>query len=108
MLAQGKLRFLRTTIAGGVLFLVPVIVIVTILEKAFVLAHKIVAPIASHLPFQSIIGVAINKVLAITLLVGVCFLAGLLARTAMARRCVEWLETSLLSNIPGYEFMKGM
>jgi uncharacterized membrane protein len=35
-------------------------------------------------------------------------LAGCLARTAFAQRIVKWLETTVLSNLPGYEFFKGI
>jgi uncharacterized membrane protein len=37
-----------------------------------------------------------------------CFLAGLFSKTKPAKKLVDWLETSLLSNIPGYSFMKNL
>ena len=36
----------------------------------------------------------------------VCFLAGLLARAAFARRPVQAIETSVLAYLPGYEYLK--
>jgi uncharacterized membrane protein len=101
-------RFLRTTLAGGILFLVPVIVLFIIVEKALKVARQIVSPLAAHLPIQSVLGLETPKVLAIALLVLVCFLAGLVARARAAKRMVSWLETSFLTNLPGYEFLKGM
>ena len=44
--------------------------------------------------------------LAIALLVIFCFAAGLFARTALAQRGVHWLESAVLSNVPGYQFLK--
>jgi uncharacterized membrane protein len=35
-----------------------------------------------------------------------CFLAGLFARTVWAQRIVGELESSVLSKVPGYEYMK--
>jgi len=32
--------------------------------------------------------------------------AGIFARVAVARKITAWLETTLLSNLPGYEFLK--
>ncbi len=103
---KSLLRFVRTTLVGGILFLVPVIVVIMILGKALAVAHKIVAPLAAHIPIKSAIGLETPKLLAITLLVLFCFLAGFLARTVIAQKIINWLETTILSNVPGYEFIK--
>jgi uncharacterized membrane protein len=44
--------------------------------------------------------------LEILLIALVCFLAGLCARTRRALRIVSGLESSVLSKVPGYEYMK--
>jgi uncharacterized membrane protein len=105
---KSALKFLRTTLAGGILFLLPVVVVVIILGKALTIAGKIVAPLAAHLPVESAIGLDTPKLLAIALLVLFCFLAGFLARTALAQRAINWLETTVLANLPGYEFIKSI
>ena len=38
-------NFLKTTVLGGVLFLVPVVVLIAILEKALGVAKKVVVPL---------------------------------------------------------------
>ena len=102
------LKFLRTTLVGGILFLVPIVVLVIVLGKAMGLAHKIVDPLAEHLPVHSVIGLRTPVLLAIAIIVLFCFLAGVLARTALARKLVRNLETAVLANVPGYELFKGM
>jgi uncharacterized membrane protein len=102
------LGFVRTTLVGGILFLLPIIVVVVIVGKALGITNKVVAPLATHLPVSSSIGLATPKLLAIALLILFCFLAGSFARTAIARKMDNWLETALLSNVPGYEFVKSM
>ena len=102
------LQLLRTTLVGGILFLVPIIAVVIVLEKALELAHKLVAPLAKHLPGESVLGLRTPVLLAIALLVLFCFIAGLFARTALAQRSVHWLESSVLQNVPGYEFFKSV
>ena len=102
------LQFLRTTLVGGILFLVPIVVLVIVLGKALALAHKVVAPLAKRLPVESIIGLRTPMLLAVGVMVLFCFLAGFFARTALARKIVSRLETAVLSNVPGYEFLKGM
>jgi uncharacterized membrane protein len=102
------LQFLRTTLAGGVLFLVPIIVLIVILGKAGDIAHKLVDPLAARLLFESLIGLRTPVALVIGLIVLFCFLAGCFARTALAQRIVRTLETAVLSNVPGYEFFKSV
>jgi uncharacterized membrane protein len=100
------LKFIHTSLVGGILFLLPIIVLVIILGKALAIARKIVGPLANHLPMESTIGLDAPVILAIALLVFFCFLAGFFARTALAQKAITWLETTLLSNLPGYEFIK--
>ena len=38
------LNFLKSTVTGGLLFLIPVILVITIIGKAFDIAKKITAP----------------------------------------------------------------
>ncbi len=100
------LQFLRTTLVGGILFLVPLVVLVILLEKALALAHKFVQPLAEHLPVHSVIGLKTPMFLAIGVIVLFCFLAGFIARTSLAKKVVGGLEAGVLSNLPGYEFFK--
>ncbi|WP_341676696.1 DUF502 domain-containing protein [Niveibacterium sp. SC-1] len=103
-----KVSFIRTTVVGGVLFLAPLVVTLFVLEKAWHLAGKFVAPIVHHFPPKILGFIAVSDLLAVGILVLVCFIAGLIARTALAKRVVEAIEHGLLSNIPGYEFFKGL
>jgi uncharacterized membrane protein len=102
------LQFLRTTLVGGLLFLVPIVVLVIALGKALAVVHKIVDPLAEHLLVHSIIGLRTPMLLALGVIVAFCFLAGFFARTVLAQKLVRRLESSLLSNVPGYQLLKGM
>ena len=102
------LQFVRTTLVGGLLFLVPIVVLGIVLGKALGIARKIVEPLAAHLPVHSIIGLQTPLLLAVGGIVLLCFLAGFFARTLLARKIVNRLETAVLSNVPGYEFLKRM
>lgn len=98
------LQFLRTTVVGGVLFLVPLVVLSAIIGKALQVAHRVSDPLTTRLfPGASPPVLLTAAVLALVLF---SFLAGLLAVTPPARRAVGWLESALLSKIPGYTFLK--
>jgi uncharacterized membrane protein len=103
-----SLNVVKTTIVGGVLFLVPFAVVLLVLGKILKIATKIVMPLAELLPFHSLIGLKTPVGLGALLLLGICFAAGLLARTEASRKAVNWLETAVLSNLPGYSLMKGV
>ena len=47
-----------------------------------------------------------RTILAIVLIAILCFLAGLFARTRLAQRIVAELESSVLSKVPAYEYLK--
>jgi len=102
------LKFTRTSLVGGILFLLPIVIVAIIAGKALAIAGKIVGPLAAHLPVKSALGFDTPLLLAVGLLVLFCFLAGVLARIALARKGIVWLETTLLSNLPGYEFIKSV
>jgi uncharacterized membrane protein len=98
------LHFIRTTLVGGILFLVPIVVLIVILDKALEFAHRFSDPLAARFP---VLAVHTPILLATLLLVVVCFLLGLLARVGPAQMGVAWLEKTILSKLPGYAFLKG-
>jgi len=102
------LLFLKTTVIGGIVFLVPLVILGVIVGQAFAVARGILVPLMERLPAKSVGGIALISLLAVAILVLFCFLMGLVARTALARRGVGWLERTCLTPIPGYQFMKNM
>ena len=100
-------KFLKTTIIGGLLFLLPVVLVSIILGYAMQLAGKVAHPISKLLP-DAVIGMGGITVLAALVLVLVSFLAGLVARTAAGKRIMRQFENSIVSNIPQYQLVKSM
>ena len=99
--------FLKATIVGGLLFLLPVAVVLIVLGYAMRLAGRVVEPIAALLP-QTVIGAVVATVLAVLLLVLISFLAGLAARTNAGKRVRRFFENSMLGNLPQYQLVKSM
>jgi uncharacterized membrane protein len=102
------IRFIMTTIIGGLLFLVPVAFLAFILTKVFGFMIVIAEPMADWLPVETIGGIALANLIAIVAIILVCFLAGLVARNAMASGLVKTLESKVLMKIPGYTIIKGI
>ena len=99
---------IKTTLTGCVLFLLPLIVLILILGKAYHITMTVTAPLAGLIPVESLRGIVAARLLAAGAIVLFCFLAGLAWRLGPARGCIEWLECTLLSNIRGHEFVKGI
>ncbi len=104
-------EFLKTTIIGGVSFLLPVAVILFILSYALRLVKRVAEPISQsfHLDqFGSVGGVGAATVLSVVVLVLISFVGGVVARTAVGKRITQWSETSLLGRVPHYQLVKSM
>src|SRR5205085_5904096 len=99
--------FLRTTLTGGILFLLPVILLIIILGKAYDILHKLAAPLNKRMP-ELILGLDGSNLLTIFLVILVCFLGGLLFRSATVQRGISGLEENVLVYLPGYFMLKSI
>jgi uncharacterized membrane protein len=100
------LKLIRTTLIGGIIFLIPIAILIAVIGQGLKIAGVIAKPVAAVLPVSMIGGVAVAHVLAILLLLLICFGAGLLARVALARKAVGALEANVLSRLPAYALLK--
>jgi uncharacterized membrane protein len=105
---RGKVHFFKTTIIGGLLFLVPVGVLIIVLAKVVDLMLLVAEPMADLVPVDTIAGVALANVITAVILILICFVAGLIAQRTIIRTTVEGIEDKFLSKLPGYVLIKGM
>jgi uncharacterized membrane protein len=100
--------FFKNTVTGGLLFLVPIAVLIMVLAKITPIARKVTDPLAGYIPVESVVGLKIPVLLTALLILLTCFVAGLLANTGPAKRLVTGLEDTVLGRIPGYSLLKSM
>ena len=100
--------FLKATLVGGLMFLVPVVLVALVLRHALQFAGKIAQPIAAVLPVSHLGGVAIATIIAVAILLCIALLAGLLSRTGPGRRVTHWFEESILGGMPQYRMVKSL
>lgn len=98
----------RTIITGGVLFLLPLILILFLLSKALKVAERLAQPVVNMIGVRTIGGVALGTLVAIAAMVLVCFIAGLLARTRLGRATYTVLENSILGILPQWRMARGL
>ena len=104
-------EFFKTTIVGGVLFLLPLGLVLFILGYALRLATGVAQPISKALHLDrlgEVAGIGITTVVGVLLLVLVSFAAGIGARTSIGGRISGWFEDSLLRALPQYQMLKSM
>jgi uncharacterized membrane protein len=97
-------KFLKVTLVGGLLVVLPLWVSLLLLLKAINGALKLILPIAKLLP-QTIVH---EKVVALGLLLLICFLVGLITRTRSGQRVGHWISENILSRIPGFALVRGV
>ena len=101
-------RLIRTTLIGGVLFLIPLVFVVVVFGKAFQIMKVVGTPLGKLVPVESFAGFAIVEILTAFIMILSCLLAGMLARSPWGQRVNEKLDAVLLQMIPGYAWVKGI
>jgi uncharacterized membrane protein len=97
-------EFTKTTLIGGVLIILPIYVAVLLLAKAVKGLLALLAPVTAQIPAD----VEFRQVVAILLLVAVCFVVGLVVRTGPGLRAKNAFEQAVLEKLPGYTFVRGL
>jgi uncharacterized membrane protein len=97
-------EFTKTTLIGGLLVILPIYFTFILLAKGLAGIRAVVAPVTEQIPVQ----VDFRELIALLLIVFVCFLAGLIVRTGPGLRAKNALERKLLEKIPGYSLLRGL
>ncbi|MGB7158804.1 MAG: DUF502 domain-containing protein [Tepidisphaeraceae bacterium] len=96
--------FLKTTLIGGLLIVLPTWISVLLLVKALSMMAVFTRPVVATLPEQA----HHPRIAALLLLLLGCFLLGLLLRTALGRYVRRIVERHLLERLPGYGMIRGL
>ena len=99
-------RFLKTTVVGGLVVLVPVAVCAYMIGAVVKTVLTVSARISNLLHIQSLGGIAAVELVAVLVIVAVCFILGLLVQTTGGRAIGNWLEKRLFNLVPGYQMIK--
>ena len=102
------MNFIRTTILGGLVFLVPVVAFALVIDTVFQFMLAVAEPMADVFPIDFVGGVAIANIIAALIILLICFIAGLIARAGPAQKLADTVENAILSKIPGYSLVKGL
>lgn len=97
-------EFIRTTLIGGVLILLPIYLVVLLMLNMASAGMKLIAPIMAGIPTTA----EYRGLAAVVVIVAACFVAGVMFRTGPGRRAIEALQHRLLEKIPGYKLLRNV
>ena len=98
----------KTTILGGLVFLVPLVIVIAIVGKAFELMRRLAAPLGAWIPVDSVGGIATANIVTVLILLLLCYFAGLIAGGEPARRLQHFIDDKLLTVFPRYALVKSV
>jgi uncharacterized membrane protein len=104
---NNQLGFLKTTVVGGFIFLIPAAIVVVVLGKVIGALKALAKALAPVFGIESFAGGVVLDLLVLAVILLLCFVAGLLARRASAKHMRAKLDRTLLNSFPGYAFVKG-
>lgn len=109
MLGRTK-NFLRTTILGGVIVILPTMILIFALRWLFGMVSSGIKPLTDlvidNIDLPNRYNEAIATALVISVIVLGCFFLGLFVRTRLGQWIYSGLENSVLSKAPGYKIVK--
>ena len=101
---KGLAELTKTTLIGGVLIVLPIYLSVLLLAKTLSAIVTLLSPVTAAIPA----GVQFRQVIAVLIVLAVCFVAGIVVRTGPGLRAKYALERSVLEKIPGYSLVRGL
>ena len=107
-LARQFWQFVKATVIGGVFVLAPIVLLVYLVSQAVLMVSTGLRPVIQWLPVTSAGGLTLIGLAVVAGVIAVCFVAGLIAHTTLAKWLVQLIESAILSNLPGYSLMKSM
>ncbi|MBL8668121.1 MAG: hypothetical protein JNM48_11730 [Rhodospirillales bacterium] len=97
-------EFTKTTLIGGVLVVLPIYIAVLLLARTIAGLLAMLGPVTAQIPA----GVEFRQIVAILLLLAVCFVVGLVVRTGPGLRAKNAFEHAVLDKLPAYTLLRGL
>ena len=101
---KGIAEFTKTTLIGGVLIVLPIYLSILLLAKTIMGLLALLRPVTAQIPAD----VQLRTMIAILIVIAVCFVAGVLVRTDKGLRAKNALEHTIFERIPGYSLLRGL
>lgn len=101
-------QYIRASVVKGFLLLLPVILVIFLIGKLWMMVHGVVLKFSHPLQIDRPLGYVLAIAITTLLLLVICMLAGFIANVAAVTKAKAWLEKNVLRFMPGYYFLKTM
>ncbi len=98
--------FLKTSLLGGVVVILPVAILLFIFKWIFNLVTDIVQPLTNFVMTKSQIQEILADILVIAVILTACFIVGVFVRTRLGTFIYKTFEKRILKIAPGYSLIK--
>ncbi len=98
--------FLRTTFFGGALVILPIFLLIIVLGWLFNFVSDLIEPITQIIIQTARLHYIFSSIIAVAVILIVCFLVGLLIRTKIGYFIYQFFEDNFLKRIPFYKIIK--
>ncbi|APZ91986.1 DUF502 domain-containing protein [Fuerstiella marisgermanici] len=105
---ERSIGFFRATALGGVLFILPLAVVVGLLGYVYSFVVVLYDPVKEWIPVSTAAGIAGLFAVAVAALLLACFAAGLMAHRAIGRKAAQFVEKYLTTFFPKYAIYKDL
>lgn len=101
-----SVQFLKTTAIGGLLFLLPLIVVGALISQVAPILIQVAQFLHDYLPATNSISLTFIVSLVLGVLLLLCFAAGMAARWSISKRMTKLFEKQLLLLFPRYAILR--
>ena len=99
-------KFLKTTVLGGIVVLLPVFLTGFFLHWVFNVVTGFIEPLTKILVIEARVNERLADILVIVVIVGICFFVGLVVKTRLGRYIYRVVEKRILKVMPGYTLFR--
>lgn len=100
------LEYVRVTVIGGLLFLLPLLIIYFVTDKAIDILTPITQPVMHRLGLDTIVGFPGRTIIGLAGLAGVAFVVGMFARTPPGQALLRWIEHGIAVALPQFSIFQ--
>ncbi|MEP3480399.1 MAG: DUF502 domain-containing protein [Fuerstiella sp.] len=105
---ERSVGFMKATALGGILFLLPLAVVLGLLGYVYSFVVVLYEPMQEWVPVKTAAGIAMLFAVVVVALLLICFAAGLMAHRAIGRRVANLIEKYLTTFFPKYAIYKDL
>ena len=97
---------IKTSFLGGLTVILPVAILIFVFKWIFGVVARVVQPLTDLILIKSNLREIVADLLAVAIIITVCFIVGVIVKTQIGRFIHTSLENSILKFAPGYSLIK--